>query len=139
MVPVGRNIHREITSQKYITKLETILGGYSVRTYINTTIITLFLFLIAGCDGGTGIEKAESDGFAKDQQLPFAMIGAIDGYSGTWEGESVKLYTYESSEKVSRAFFESSLSDDKQVCINQNIVMIAPKGNSKACKALQNL
>jgi len=111
-----------------------------MKTYISSMIITLLLLVISGCgDSIKSIADAEKKGFTKDQQLFFAMIGAVDGYSGTWKDENVALYAYESAEKINKAFFDASLSDDKKICIKQNLVMIAPESDNKACAALENL
>lgn len=96
----------------------------------------------AGAEQLLSISDAEIAGFTKDNQQLFQMIGAKDGWSGTWEGEIVEIYQYTSKSKVMPDVFESSIQEGNisgwvDLCQNENLLMIS-KGN-KACDKLKSL
>lgn len=53
-------------------------------------------FVLAGCskEVSYSISDVEAVGFEKDDQQIYQMVGAIDGWSGTLEGERVELYEF---------------------------------------------
>lgn len=88
------------------------------------------------------ISDAESAGFKKNSQQLFQMVGAKDGWSGTWAGERVELYQYASESDVDRSVFESSVQDGNisawiELCQHYNMLMLS-KGD-KACDELRAL
>ncbi|WP_049756850.1 hypothetical protein [Marinobacter nauticus] len=103
------------------------------------------IFLIASCSNAEApltINEAESIGFKKKQQQLFQMIGAIDGWSGTWEGERVELYQFESPEKIKKDLFSTSTDEGNisgwvDKCTVRNMFMLS-KGK-KACSKLKTL
>jgi hypothetical protein len=88
------------------------------------------------------ISQAESAGFEKNSQQLFQMIGAKDGWSGTWSGEKVELYQFASEEQVNPKVFESSVQEGNisgwvELCQHLNMLMLS-KGE-KACGELKSL
>lgn len=109
-------------------------------------IMALFtIFLIASCSNAEAsltINEAENIGFQKEKQQLFQMIGATDGWSGTWEGEKVELYQFESPEKIKKDLFSTStdkgnISGWVDKCTVRNMFMLS-KGK-KACSKLKTL
>lgn len=87
-------------------------------------------------DPPLSIGDAEKYGFEKDEQQLFQMIEAVDGWSGTWEGEVVELYQYQDSSSVKLIHFETTtdagnFSNWQDKCQFKNMYLIS-KGN-KAC------
>ena len=88
------------------------------------------------------IADAEAAGFEKRGQQMFQMIGATDGWSGSWAGDKVELYEYKSSESVNPKVFESSVQEGNisgwvELCQHENMLMLS-KGK-KACAQLNKL
>jgi len=106
---------------------------------------TLMILVISSCSNAEislTIGDAERIGFDKSEQQYFQMIGAIDGWSGTWEGEVVELYQYESSDNIEKKF-PLTITDTGNIsgwidkCIVGNMIMIS-KGK-KSCPKLKSL
>lgn len=103
------------------------------------------LAALAGCSSDAEaltIKDAAEAGFVKKSQKMFQMIGAQDGWSGSWQGEKVELYQYESIGLVNKGVFESAtqagnISGWVDMCQVENMLMIS-KGK-KACKELNSL
>lgn len=102
---------------------------------------TILLLWACSAEAGTTftIADAEKAGFKKDSQQLFQMVGAKDGWSGHWAGESVELYQYESAGDVDPSVFEPSVQDGNlsgwvDLCQHRNMLMLS-KGN-QACKEL---
>lgn len=114
-----------------------------MKFFCNILVITGILYASqAGAEQLLSISDAEAVGFKKDKQQLFQMIGAKDGWSGTWEGETVEIYQYISESKIVPDVFESSIQEGNisnwvDLCHNKNILMIS-KGN-KACGKLKSL
>lgn len=92
--------------------------------------------------GALSIHDAEEAGFEPDQQQHYQMIGAEDGWSGRWAGESVELYEYADAASVNAAVFESAVAPDNPsgwvaLCEAGNLLMLS-KGE-EACAALEAL
>lgn len=109
-------------------------------------IFTLLIALsVTACSQATtrlSINDAENLGFKKDQQQIFQMVGASDGWNGTWSGETVELYEFSDSKSVNRDAFQAAtqpnnISGWKEVCITENLLMLS-KGK-KACRELERL
>tara|TARA_B100000787_G_C15917829_1_gene175360 strand:- start:37 stop:378 length:342 start_codon:yes stop_codon:yes gene_type:complete len=85
------------------------------------------------------VSDLEQIGFKKETQQLFAMIGAIDGWSGILGGDKIEIYFYENAKKVNKAFFEDEAAGQywKDSCIKGNVGLIS-KGNN-ACKILETL
>ncbi len=97
---------------------------------------------VASANELLSISDAESGGFEKNSQQLFQMIGAKDGWSGTWSGEKVELYQYASEEEVNPKVFESSVQEGNisgwiELCQHRNMLMLS-KGE-KACGELKGL
>ena len=102
----------------------------------------LLLASFASASQLLSISDAESAGFEKNSQQQFQMIGAKDGWSGTWSGEKVELYQYASEEEVNPKVFESSVQEGNisgwvELCQHRNMLMLS-KGD-KACGELKGL
>ncbi|BCD97718.1 hypothetical protein [Marinagarivorans cellulosilyticus] len=105
----------------------------------------LLMSLTAACsntDGGLSISDVEKNGFKKENQQLYQMVGAIDGWSGIWEGEIVEVYQFEDSSSVKLEYFETitdsgNISNWKDKCQFKNLYLIS-KGN-RACLALNNI
>lgn len=105
----------------------------------------LAIFLIASCSSSETpltINEAESIGFKKESQQLFQMIGAIDGWTGVWEGERVELYQFESTDKIKIDLFLTSTNEGNipgwaEQCTVRNMFMLS-KGK-KACSKLKTL
>lgn len=92
--------------------------------------------------GELSIRDAEEAGFEPDQQQHYQMIGAEDGWSGRWAGETVELYEYADAASVSAAVFESAVAPGNPsgwmaLCEVENLLMLS-KGD-QACAALEVL
>ena len=85
------------------------------------------------------VSDLEQIGFKKEMQQMFALIGAIDGWSGILGGDKIEIYFYENAKKVNKAFFENEAAGQywKDSCIKSNVGLIS-KGNN-ACKILESL
>ena len=85
------------------------------------------------------VSDLEQIGFKKETQQMFALIGAIDGWSGILGGDKIEIYFYENANKVNKAFFEDEAAGQywKDSCIKGNVGLIS-KGNN-ACKILESL
>ena len=85
------------------------------------------------------VSDLEQIGFKKETQQMFALIGAIDGWSGILGGDKIEIYFYENANKVNKAFFEDEAAGQywKDSCIKGNVGLIS-KGNN-ACKILETL
>lgn len=99
-------------------------------------------FLAACSQDPLTISDAENAGFQKGTQQMFQMIGAVDGWSGTWNGETVELYQFETHDKVNTQFFNTTsqpgnASGWSEMCIVENMGMIS-KGET-ACAELNKL
>lgn len=107
--------------------------------------VLLAVCLIAACSGTDRdftIADAESAGFVKRDQQMFQVIGAIDGWGGTWSGENVELYQFESPENVNLFHFESWIADGDtsnwaDLCQRGNLMLVS-KGR-QACGKLTSL
>lgn len=107
-------------------------------------VLVLLGLLLVGCSQelSYSISDAESVGFEKDSQKFYQMIGAIDGWSGTLQGERVELYEFESSSDENAKAFEKSTQEGNipgwvDTCQVGNLLMIS-KGK-KACQALRDI
>jgi hypothetical protein len=107
--------------------------------------IIFSLAVLAGCSAETKpltVADAVEAGFVKQSQKMFQMIGAQDGWSGTWQDEKVELYQYESIELVNGSIFESATQAGNKsgwvdMCQVENMLMLS-KGR-KACNELNSL
>jgi len=102
----------------------------------------LLLASFASASELLSISDAESVGFEKNSQQLFQMIGAKDGWSGSWFVEKVELYQYASEEEVNPKVFESSVQEGNisgwvELCQHRNMLMLS-KGD-KACDELKDL
>lgn len=107
-------------------------------------VLLLLGLILAGCsqEVSYAISDAESVGFEKDSQQLYQMVGAIDGWSGTLQGERVELYEFESSSEVNTKAFEKSTQEGNMsgwvdLCQVGNLLMIS-KGE-KACPTLKDI
>ena len=108
-------------------------------------VTTLITSILLGCSSGPNnfsIASAESAGFKRDSQKLYQMVGAVDGWSGVWNGETVELYQYENESAVNKAFFEpliqpGNLSGWVTLCYKNKMAKVS-KGN-KACAELNNI
>ena len=96
----------------------------------------------SGADRDFTIADAESAGFEKGDQQMFQMIGAIDGWGGTWIGENVELYQFESPDSLNLFHFESWIADGNtsnwaDLCQRGNLMLVS-KGR-QACSKLISL
>lgn len=104
---------------------------------------------LAGCssaDEKLTISDAEEAGFERDQQQIYQMVGAEDGWSGTWAGTTVELYQYEDAESAQQAAQEESFENSVQpgnvsgwvtFCQVRNLLMLS-KG-AAPCRKLKEL
>lgn len=106
--------------------------------------ILVLALILAGCskEVSYSISDAESVGFEKDSQQLYQMVGAIDGWSGTLQGERVELYEFESGSEVNTKAFEKSTQEGNMsgwadLCQVGNLLMIS-KGK-KACATLKDI
>ena len=102
----------------------------------------LLLASLASASQLLSISDAESAGFEKNSQQLFQMIGAKNGWSGTWSGEKVELYQYASEEEVNPKVFESSVQEGNisgwvELCQHRNMLMLSKV--DKACGELKGL
>ena len=109
---------------------------------IGVVIAASLISACSGADRGFTIADAENAGFDKRHQQTFQMIGAIDGWSGTWYGEKVELYQFESPKNLNLFHFESWISDGNtsnwaDLCQRGNLMLVS-KGR-QACSKLSSL
>lgn len=110
---------------------------------VRSSIALLLLTALVGCGGkALNIDAATERGFMKDRMQLFSMIGAQDGWQGTWAGEVVELYEFKDADSVNKPFFESATASRNpsgwvDFCVNKNLAMIS-KGKN-ACKELKKL
>ena len=92
------------------------------------------------------IEDVEKLGFKKESQQFFQIVGAIDGWGGKLENESVEVYEYQKlgdpNIDTTKTMFNNILKGEnssnwKELCIKNNILLIS-KGTN-ACKKLNEL
>jgi hypothetical protein len=110
-----------------------------------TRFVLLIAVLTAGCSGLSeplSIADAEAVGFEKDSQKIYQMVGAVDGWSGTWAGERVELYQFKDAASVNREVFQASTQDGNisgwvELCSTRNLLMLS-KGEA-ACPELESL
>ncbi len=111
---------------------------------------TLCVFLIIGASMVHAASKKltigtfEALGFTKTQQQLFTMIGAEDGWAGTFDGEVLEIYQYRDAATLDQfkltlvnSVAPGNASGWVDHCIHHNIVVIS-KGFS-ACDALKQL
>jgi hypothetical protein len=105
-----------------------------------------FILFMAACSGGSDraltIADAESVGFAKVNQQLFQFIGAVDGWGGTWSGETVELYQFESPEQINLSQYQSWIAEGNMsrwvdLCQSGNLMLVS-KGK-KACGRLKEI
>jgi hypothetical protein len=104
---------------------------------------------LAGCSSTNEkltISDAEEAGFERDQQQIYQMVGAEDGWSGTWAGTTVELYQYADAESAQQAAQEDSFKNAVQpgnvsgwvtFCQVRNLLMLS-KG-TVPCRKLKGL
>ena len=110
----------------------------NIKNFIILFIITP-IFLYSCSSKKYDVSDLEEVGFKKETQQLFALIGAIDGWSGTLGGDIIEIYFYENANKVNKAFFESEAAGQfwKDSCVKGNVALIS-KGDN-ACKILETL
>lgn len=107
------------------------------------SIALLLLTALVGCGGkALTIDAATERGFMKERMQLFSMIGAQDGWQGTWAGETVELYEFKDADSVNERFFQSASASGNPSgwvdhCINKNLAMVSNGKN--ACKELKKL
>ena len=109
---------------------------------IGVLITSSYMVACSGSDRDFTIADAEKAGFHKRHQQMFQMIGAIDGWSGTWLGENVELYQFESPENLNLFHFESWIANGNTsnwagLCQRGNLMLVS-KGR-QACVKLSGL
>jgi len=112
------------------------------KVIMTTAGVGLLFASLAIASQPLSISDAESAGFEKNSQQLFQMIGAQDGWSGTWSGETVELYQYASEAEVNPKVFESPVQDGNisgwaELCQHHNMLMLS-KGDN-ACSKLKGL
>lgn len=103
------------------------------------------LAVLMGCaddSAALSIADAEAAGFSKDQQQLYQMIGAVDGWSGEWVGETVELYQFADANPENLTRFQAAtqpgnISGWVELCDAGNLVMLS-KGQ-EACNMLRAL
>ena len=113
------------------------LGRVAVLMVITSTIL-----LSCSPPAHFTISDAESIGFVKGDQQFFTMIGAVDGWSGTFDGETVELYEYRSASDIPTDVFDNFVASGNpsgwaEYCTVGNLAMVS-KGTS-ACRSLRTL
>jgi len=109
----------------------------------NIILILSMIIGLAACSERTlTINDAANAGFKKGSQKAFKMIGAQDGWAGSWEGEAVELYQFDPISDAISGFHEMTIqllgsTSWVESCKVSNMVMTS-KGK-KACKALNGL
>ena len=118
-------------------------------TAVTVVLGMAVLVLLTGCtaiNSKLTIADAEEAGFERDQQQLYQMIGAEDGWSGTWAGTTVELYQYEDEESAQQAVQEFAIEDFVQpgnisgwvtFCQVRNLLMLS-KG-MEPCRKLNEL
>ena len=120
----------------------TINSSCVVRSCALLAVFSLTVVVAACSDRPLTIADAESAGFAKKDQQMFQFIGAVDGWGGTWSGETVELYQFELPEQVNLPKYESWIAEGNMskwvdLCQKGNLMMVS-KGK-KACGGLKGL
>ncbi len=92
------------------------------------------------------VADAENAGFERDQQQFYQMIGAEDGWDGTWANASVELYQYANEEAAQQAVQVLSIEDLVQpgnisgwvtFCQVRNLLMLST--GMEPCRQLREL
>lgn len=111
-----------------------------MRKFLLLTLISAALF---GCGSKTlSIDIAIDNGFQKTKPKLFQAIGAKDGWSGTWAGDDVELYEYESSDAVRAELLEPAAAPGNssgwvELCVKENLLMLSKGAN--ACRSLESI
>ena len=92
------------------------------------------------------VADAEQAGFEREQQQFYQMVGAEDGWSGTWESIEVELYQYVNEESAQQAMQTYSIEDYVQqgsssgwvtFCQVRNLLMVSM--GMEPCRQLREL
>ncbi len=120
-----------------------------MRTFLLLAMVLVMIMTLASCSSTNEkltISDAEEAGFERDQQQFYQMIGAEDGWSGTWAGTTVELYQYADAESAQKAAQEESFKNAVQpgnvsgwveFCRVRNLLMLS-KG-AVPCRKLKEL
>lgn len=112
-------------------------------------LVTVFFYLIFYTNTFANtyeIKDLEKLGFIKGSQQFFQIVGAIDGWGGKLENESVEVYEYQNSndpnidktkQMLKNILQGENSSNWKELCIKNNILLISKGIN--ACKKLNEL
>ena len=110
-----------------------------MKKYITIILLIFFTPISSASSKDFKINDIEKIGFQKGDQQFYQMIGAIDGWGGTLDGDTIEVYFFESKKKINDAFFKSQVPGDtwKDYCKKDNVALIS-KGKN-ACKAPKKL
>ena len=108
-----------------------------MKDYLIIFFLGVFTLTTPALSKDFEIKDIEKIGFQKGDQQFYQMIGAIDGWSGTLDGDEVEIYVFESENKINEVFFSSLISKNlwKIYCSKSNVSLIS-KGEN-ACKVLE--
>ena len=116
------------------------------KMFKNLTLAIVLSIALIGCGKEETkiytIADCEKIGFVKEAQQIFILIGANNGWSGTWEGEVVEVYSYDTTDstngdKLNNAAAPGNASGWVELSRVENIVMLS-KGK-KAGEKLRTL
>lgn len=107
-----------------------------MRKYLSFVVGVTITIILAGCSSEKEkltISDAKEAGFKPIEQQLYPMVGAEDGWGGTWAGDTVELYQYENeakaSENAKNSFATSAdpgnISGWVEVCQVRNMVMLS--------------
>ncbi|MEE2023601.1 hypothetical protein [Alkalimonas mucilaginosa] len=108
-----------------------------------TILLPIACLMLAACGAKTiSVDVAVDHGFKKQSQQFYQMVGAVDGWSGTWSGEVVELYQFENASAIQSDAFKSmvvpgNISGWVELCTHKNMLMLS-KG-SDACRKLKSI
>ena len=107
-----------------------------MRKYLSFAVGVTITIILAGCSSEKQkltISDAKEAGFKTEEQQLYQMVGAEDGWGGTWAGDTVELYQYanekSAKENVKTHFATSAdpgnISGWVELCQVQNMIMLS--------------
>ncbi|MCK5246388.1 hypothetical protein KAR02_05790 [Candidatus Bipolaricaulota bacterium] len=137
-----------------MSAIASICSG-SVRIFSSSAnVVKAFLGLailvsLIGCNHTVqklAVANAENAGFDRDQQQFYQIVGAEDGWSGTWGNTEVELYQYANEESAQQAVQMFTIEDLVQpgnisswvtFCQVNNLLMLST--GMEPCRQLRGL
>jgi hypothetical protein len=89
------------------------------------TLLILSLLFASGCAKNNSVADFEKIGFSKKEQPFFQMVGAIDGWKGTFKDSQVEIYIYESKSKIPQSQLQNlAKQGGSSLCVVNNVAVI---------------